>query len=78
MTKLRKKINKLKEIRTYLLFLRSYKSKPTFLTAKEMQQILKNYEDMPTAIFSANKKDYIVKPRTIFGSNKKIKKRGRR
>jgi len=35
-----------------------------------------NGEDMPTAIFSANKMNYIFKPRTIFGSKVKTKKKG--
>ena len=62
------KLTRLKEIRNQLLF---SKSKPTFLTAKEMKDILVNGEDMPTAIFNADKKEYIVKPRTIFGVMKK-------
>lgn len=33
---------------------------------------------MPTAIFSATKTDYIVKPRTNFGPKVKIKKKGLR
>ena len=34
---------------------------------------MKNGDDMPTAIFSADKKDYIVKPRTIY-SKKQTKR----
>lgn len=46
--------------------------KPQFLTVKEIREIMLKGEDMPTAIFSAQKKDYIVKPRgTIFGKPKK-------
>lgn len=52
------------------------KPKATYLTVKEIREILINGEDMPTAIFSATKTDYIVKPRTIFGPKVKTKKRG--
>jgi len=51
------------------------KFKPKFLTIKEIQEIMKRGEPMPTAIFSATKTDYIVKPRTIFGSHKKSSKK---
>lgn len=51
------------------------KIKPKFLTVKEIRQIMKEGKDMPTAIFSAQKQDYIVKPRgTIFGIAKKKRK----
>lgn len=52
------------------------KFKPKFLTIKEIQEIMKSGEPMPTAIFSATKTDYIVKPRTIFGNNKKGRRKG--
>ena len=52
------------------------KPKATFLTVKEIREILINGEDIPTAINSATKTDYIVKPRTVFGPKVKIKKRG--
>ena len=42
------------------------KNNPTYLTCKEIREILLSGKDMPTAIFSAKKTDYIVKPRTIF------------
>lgn len=43
-----------------------------YLTTKEMREKLIEGESMPTNIFSAKKKDYIVKPRnTIFGTSKK-------
>lgn len=48
------------------------KFKPRYLTIKEIQQKMRDGRGMPTAIFSAQKKDYIVKPRgTIFGILKK-------
>lgn len=51
------------------------KFKPRYLAVKEIQQIMRDGKNMPTAIFSAQKKDYIVKPRgTIFGSQKKRSK----
>lgn len=50
------------------------KIKPKFLTVKEIRQIMIDGKDMPTAIFSAQKQNYIVKPRgTIFGIAKKKK-----
>lgn len=43
-----------------------------YLTTKEMRERLIKGESMPTAIFSAKKTEYIVKPRgTIFGFKKK-------
>lgn len=47
------------------------KAKPIFLTCKEIREIMLNGEDMPTAIFSATKSNYIVKPRTIFWKSKR-------
>ena len=48
------------------------RKKNSYMTAKEMRQILINGEDMPTAIFDSKKEEYIVKPRgTIFGLAKK-------
>lgn len=49
------------------------KPTPVFLTVKQIREIMKNGDDMPTAIFSADKKDYIVKPRTIY-SKKQTKR----
>lgn len=54
-----------------------YRVKPRFLTVKEIRQIMKEGKDMPTAMFSAKKQNYIVKPTgTIFGIAKK-KRKGR-
>ena len=50
------------------------KFKPKFLTIKEIQEIMRRGEPMPTAIFSTTKTDYIVKPRTIFVDDKKNRK----
>lgn len=48
--------------------------KPKFLTVKQIQEVMRSKKPMPTAIFSAQKKDYIVKARTIFGTNKNSRK----
>lgn len=62
------RINTLRGIRNRLS-----KTKRTYLTCKEIRNILIKGEDMPTAIFSATKTEYIVKPRTIFGYQKSKK-----
>lgn len=49
------------------------KPKPKFLTVKKIRKIMENGEDMPTAIFSAERKDYIIKPRIIYNSKTRIK-----
>lgn len=63
------KINTLRRIRNSLS-----KTKATYLTCKEIRDILIKGEDMPTAIFGATKTEYIVKPRTIFGHQKRKKR----
>ena len=50
------------------------KKNNAYLTIEEKRAIILNDEPMPTAIFTADKKDYIVKPRTIFGTERKKKK----
>lgn len=57
------KKEKLGKIKTKLL---GIKPKPVFLIVRQTREIMINNKDMPTAIFSAEKKDYIVKPRTIY------------
>ncbi len=47
--------------------------KPVFLTVKQIREIMIENKPMPTAIFSARKNNYIVKPRTIFGIPRKPK-----
>ena len=48
------------------------KQKPTpYITIEERRKILLGDGKMPTAIFSADKKEFIVKPRTIFGKEQK-------
>lgn len=48
------------------------KTKRKYLTAKEMGQLVREGKNLPIAVFSAQKTDYIVKPRgTIFGIRKK-------
>jgi len=51
------------------------KIKSRYLSAQQIQEILKHDRYLPTTILSAQKKDYIVKPRTIFGSHKKSSKK---
>lgn len=60
-------IETLRTIKNKLL---GVKPKPVFLTVKQIREIMINNEDMPTAIFSAEKKDYIVKPRTIYAKKR--------
>ena len=50
-------------------------TKKTYLSIEEIQEIMRNDRYMPTAIFSATKTDYIVKPRTIHGPKVKSKKK---
>ena len=45
------------------------------MSIKEIQEIMLNEKYMPTAIFSAKREDYIVKPRTIYGKSKKETKK---
>lgn len=49
-----------------------FKPKSKYLTIKEIQRLMKEGDFMPTAIFSARKKPYIVMARgTIFGGPSK-------
>lgn len=51
------------------------KSKRVYLTIEQKRNIVLSGQDMPTAIFSAGKREYVVKPRgTIFGFRKRKKK----
>lgn len=50
-------------------------NKRQYLTIKEKREIMVGNGKMPTAIFLADKKEYIVKPRgTIFGRNPRKRK----
>lgn len=51
------------------------KAKPAFLTVKQIREIMIEGKPMPTAIFSASKRNYIVKPRTIFGIPRKPRRK---
>lgn len=42
-----------------------------YITIEERRKIILGDGEMPTAIFSADKKEFIVKPRTIFGKEQK-------
>ena len=48
--------------------------KNIYLTIAEKRAIMLNNEPMPTAIFCADKREFIVKPRTIFGTARKKRK----
>ena len=52
----------------------SKKIKPRFMTIAEIQEKMRRGEPMPTAVFSARKKEYIVKARTIYAKEKKASK----
>ena len=65
------KITTLRNLKMKLL---GIKPKPVFLTVKDIREIMIKGEDIPTAIFSADKQDYIVKPRTIY-TKKRTKSR---
>ena len=45
------------------------------MSIKEIQEIMRNDRYMPTAIFSATKTDYIVKPRIIHAPKVKTKRK---
>ena len=49
--------------------------RPRYLTVKQIREIMRNGDDMPTSIFSTSKDTYIVKARTIFGKAKRRNKR---
>lgn len=58
---------KLMELEDKLWEFRLSRTKGVYLSIKEIQDIMRKNEPMPTAIFSAKKIDYIVKPRNIYG-----------
>lgn len=60
-------IDKLISIEQRIYELRLKRSKKVYLTSKEIGELMKKGEPIPTNIFNAEKKDYIVKARTIFG-----------
>ena len=66
-------INDLRLLKYRLL---GIKPKPRYLSIKEIQEIMRNDQYMPTAIFSAEYKDYIVKPRTIYAKKTKRRAKG--
>lgn len=51
--------------------LRLKRTKKVFLTCKEIQQLMREGKPIPTNIFNAQRKEYIVKSRTIYGSDKR-------
>ena len=59
-------INFLKKLKFKLLGVKS-----KYLTVKEIQEIMRNGEPMPTAIFSAKRKQYIVPDRDIHAKKRK-------
>lgn len=60
-------IDKLISIEQRIYELRLKRSKKVYLNSKEIGELMKKGEPIPTNIFNAEKKDYIVKARTIFG-----------
>lgn len=58
--------------------MRQKKKNNLYLTIEQKKSILLGSGEMPTAIFSADKRGFIVKPRgTIFGIERKRKKKRR-
>lgn len=53
----------------YLLNLK--RTKKVFLNCKDVQKLMLENKPIPTNIFNAEKRDYIVKARTIFGPKTK-------
>lgn len=60
-----------------LLKFRLLGMKPKYLSIKEIQEIMRKGEYMPTAIFSVEYKDYIVKPRTVYAKKTKRRAKGK-
>ena len=58
---------KLELLETKLWFRRLRNTKKVFLTAEQKHEIMKSGDELPVNIFNAEKRDYIVKPRTIHG-----------
>ena len=63
-------MDRLNNLKKALYSVLGVKPTPVFLTVKQIRKIMKNGDDMPTAIFSTDKKDYIVKARTIYSKKK--------
>ena len=51
--------------------LRLKRTKKVFLTCKDIQKLMREDKPIPTNIFNAERKEYIVKSRTIYGSDKR-------
>lgn len=51
--------------------LRLKRTKKVFLSCKDIQQLMREGKPIPTNIFNAERKEYIVKARTIYGSSKR-------
>lgn len=65
----------LMDLENKLLEYKLSRTKGAYLSIKELQDIMRKGEPMPTAIFSATKTDYIVKARTIHGAKVKSKRK---
>ncbi len=51
--------------------LRLKRTKKVFLTCKDIQKLMREDKPIPTNIFNAERNEYIVKSRTIYGSDKR-------
>lgn len=51
--------------------LKMRRSKKVYLSCKEIQELMRKDAPIPTNIFNAERKEYIVKARTIYGSEKR-------
>lgn len=51
--------------------LRLKRTKKVFLTCRDIQKLMREDKPIPTNIFNAERKEYIVKSRTIYGSDKR-------
>lgn len=60
-------IDKLMSLEQRIYELRLRRSKKVYLTSKEIGELMRKGEPIPTNMFNAEKRDYIVKARTIFG-----------
>lgn len=64
-------IDILKEIEYKIFCLKLKRTKKVFLNCKDIQKLMLENKPIPTNIFNAEKRDYIVKVRTIFGPKTK-------
>ena len=51
--------------------LRLKRTKKVFLTCRDIQKLMREDKPIPTNIFNSERKEYVVKSRTIYGSDKR-------